>query len=90
MQLRINHTKLFWGGLILFEVPLILGFCFWRGNILMLCTAALGILTLVYSSFLLSKNNLFLHQIKFMILFFKNNFYFIFTLFSIRDRKSVV
>ena len=82
MKLKINHTKLFWGGLILFEAPLLLGFCFWRGNILMLCLAGLGILTLIYSSFLLSKNNLFLHQIEILILFFKNNFNLIFILFS--------
>ena len=82
MQLKINNTKLFWGGLALFEIPLFLGFCFWRGNILTLCIAGLGILTLIYSSFSLSKNNLFLHQIKFIILFFKNNFNLIFILFS--------
>ena len=82
MQLRINNTKLFWGGLVLFELPLFLGFCFWRGNILMLCLASIGILTLICSSFSLGRNSLFLHQIKFIILFFKNNFYFIFVLFS--------
>ena len=64
MQLRINNTKLFWGGLTLFEVPLLLGFCFWRGNILMLCLAALGGLTLIYSSFALSKQQLFLGKNK--------------------------
>ena len=83
MHLRINNNNLFWVGLILFETPLILGFCFWRGNILTLCITAIGILTLIYSSFSLSKKNLFLHQIKFIILFFKNNFNLICILFSI-------
>ena len=82
MQLRINNTKLFWGGLVLFEVPLLLGFCFWRGSIPMLCLAGLGILTLIYSSFSLSKDNQFLNQIKILVLFFKKNFYLIFIIFS--------
>ena len=83
MQLKISNTKLFWGGLILFEVPLLLGFCFWRGNVLMLCISGIGMLTLLYSSFLLSKNNLFLNQIKLLFSFINKNFYLIFIIFSL-------
>ena len=92
MQLKINITKLFWGGLILFEAPLILGFCFWRtdigfcfwrGNILLLSLAGIGILTLLYSSFILSRDNLFLNQIKLLFLFIKKNCYLIFIIFSL-------
>lgn len=83
MQLKINDKKLFWGGLALFEIPLFLGFCFWRGNILMLCLAGLAIITMLYSSFLLSKQNLFLSQIKILILFIKKHFYLIIFIFGI-------
>lgn len=78
----MNNTKLFWGGLTLFEVPLLLGFCFWRGNIVMFCLAALGMFTLIYSSFALSKNKLFLYNLQKLLVFLQKNFYVIFIIFS--------